>query len=261
MDFIKKHYEKIILGLVLLGVVGALVALPFVIQKDQEDMDRTTDLIIPKAKHLSDLNLSAEDTILTRIQTPYVLDFSTTNKVFNPVTWKKNASGDLIKVTTGHEIDAEAAVVTNITPLNTILSLESVETNVGIRYVIGIERQAAASRAAQRMQTRYASLGEKEDLFTITQAKGDPAAPDELLLKLTDTGEIISVAKGKPYVRADAYMADLRFDPEKKAFHKVRAGASLYFGGDYYNIVAITEDEVILLAQSNQKKTILHYSR
>ena len=31
MDFVKKHYEKIILSAVLLGVVGFLVFLPFVI--------------------------------------------------------------------------------------------------------------------------------------------------------------------------------------------------------------------------------------
>jgi hypothetical protein len=31
MDFVKKHYEKILLSVVLLGLVGALVFLPFLI--------------------------------------------------------------------------------------------------------------------------------------------------------------------------------------------------------------------------------------
>ncbi len=35
MDFIKKHYDKIILSAVLLGVVGFLVFLPFVISSEQ----------------------------------------------------------------------------------------------------------------------------------------------------------------------------------------------------------------------------------
>ena len=260
MDFVKKHYEKVILSLVLLGVVGALVALPFVIQRDRDNMEAMTETVTPKPKPLTPVDMTAEDNVLNRMKSPYVADFSTTNKLFNPVTWKKNDAGDLLKVTTGHEIDAEAAVVTKITPLNLVLSLETVETNVGIRYVIGVDRQAAGTRAAQRRQTRYASLGEKKDVFTITKVIGDPESPDALQLKLTDTGDIVSVSKEKPFERADAYTADLRFDPEKKVFSGRRVGAVLSFGGDVYNIVAINADEVILSAQSNEKKTILHYS-
>ena len=33
MDFVKKHYEKILLTVVLLGLVGALVFLPFMIAR------------------------------------------------------------------------------------------------------------------------------------------------------------------------------------------------------------------------------------
>jgi hypothetical protein len=261
MDFIKKNYEKIILSVVLLGVVGALIALPFVIQRDKDDMNSVTvNLSNPHVKPLDPLDLTPQNNLLNRLQNPYDLDFSTTNKLFNPVTWKKNAEGDLIKITTGHEIDAEAAEVTKITPLYLILSLENVETNLEIRYVIGIERQFAATRS-QRHQTTVASVGEKKPLFTITQVKGDPAVPDELLLKLADTGETISVAKGKPYQRADNYTADLKFDPEKKSFPNRSVGALLVFGEETYIIVAIHQNEVILLDQSNQKKTVLHYPR
>jgi len=261
MDFIKKNYEKIILSVVLLGVVGALVALPFVIQQDKEDTTAmVTSVTSPKVKPLDPLDLTAQNNLLNRLQTPYDLDFSTTNKLVNPVTWKKNANGELIKITTGHEIDAEAAEVTKITPLYLILSLESVETNLETRYVIGIERQFVTSRS-QRKQTTVASVGEKKPIFTIVQVKGDPIQPDELELKLADTGEIVPVAKGKPYERADAFTADIKFDPEKISKVGQHEGAVLRFGDETYNIVAIHQNEVILLAQSNQKKTILHYSR
>ena len=40
MDFVKKHYEKILLGFVLLGLVGALVFLPFMIASDQQKLQR-----------------------------------------------------------------------------------------------------------------------------------------------------------------------------------------------------------------------------
>ena len=39
MDFLKKHYEKILLTVVLLGSVGLLVAMPFFIKADQEDAE------------------------------------------------------------------------------------------------------------------------------------------------------------------------------------------------------------------------------
>ena len=36
MDFLKKHYEKILLSVVLLGLVGALVFMAFIIPSEQE---------------------------------------------------------------------------------------------------------------------------------------------------------------------------------------------------------------------------------
>lgn len=267
MDFIKKHYEKIILSVVLLGVVGALVALPFVIQKDEQEMQDMKDSVTsPHIKPLDPLDLSAQSDLLQRVQTPYVLDFSTSNKLFNPVMWKRTPTGDLLKITTGHEIDAEAATVTNITPLYLILTLDNIETNVGVRYLIGVQRQAAMTRSGQGKHQRGASLGERNDVFTIAHAKGDPASPDELDLKLADTGETAVIARNadgtyKPFERADAYTADLRFDPENKTFRNRRVGAILSFGDDQYIIVAINQNEVILSAQSNEKKTILHYTR
>ena len=40
MDFVKKHYEKILLGFVLLGLVVALVFLPFMIASDRDQQEQ-----------------------------------------------------------------------------------------------------------------------------------------------------------------------------------------------------------------------------
>ena len=45
MEFVKKHYEKIILSAVLLGVIGFLVFLPFVISNDQAELKKVVDTI------------------------------------------------------------------------------------------------------------------------------------------------------------------------------------------------------------------------
>src|SRR5271154_7644429 len=105
MEFIKKHYEKILLSAVLLGLVGALVFLPVLISNDrqkQDDMER--EIIHGKPRPLPELDMTRQENVLERLESPYELDFSTTNKLFNPVEWQKDASDNLIKITTGHEI-------------------------------------------------------------------------------------------------------------------------------------------------------------
>lgn len=261
MEFVKKHYEKIILCAVLLGVIGFLVFLPFVIAHDQEELKAVVETIIkPKVAALPPLDLTPQQAAADRLVAPAIYDFSTTNKVFNPVEWKKTANGDLIKVKTGNEI-VEAVTVTKITPLYLVVTLDQVTTNeLGARYAIGVERQAAAIPAQRRKQQRFASVGEKKDAFTLVAVKGAPENPSELVLKLADTGETISIAKDKPYRRVEAYTADLKYDPEKKNFPGRRIGAPISVGGLDYIVVAIDADEVILSAQSNQKRTTLRYT-
>jgi hypothetical protein len=262
MDFVKKHYEKIILSAVLLGVIGFLVFLPFVISHDQqEDKDMATMVISPRVLPLPPLDLTRQTNALERLMSPANFDFSTTNKVFNPVEWKKAANGDLIKIKTGNEVGAGAAVVTKITPLYLVITLDQVATNeLGARYVVGIEHQGASNPAMRHKRQHYISKGEKNDAFALVDVKGAPENPDQLVLKLADTGETAVVTTGKPFQRVDGYSADLKYDPENKKFLNRREGAPLSFGGADYIVVAIDADEVILSAQSNQKKTTLRYA-
>jgi hypothetical protein len=266
MDFVKKHYEKILLSVVLLGLVGALVFLPFLIISDQDTQRRMKEGIIHvKVAPLPAVDLTRETNVSARLQSPYKLDFSTTNKLFNPVQWQKAVDGSLIKIKTGNEIGPKAVVITKITPLCLILTLDSIETNeFGARYVISMERQAAVLPAQRGKRQHYASVGEKNETFTITGTTTTNIAPDNpaqlLILQLTDTGERATLSKDKPFRRTDGYSADLKYDPEGKKWQGQRIGADLKFAGDDNIVVAINQDTVILLARSNQKKTTLTYS-
>jgi hypothetical protein len=271
MDFVKKHYEKILLGFVLLGLVGALVFLPFMIASDQQKLkDMSYGVVHPKAAPLPGLELTRETNVLDRLQSTYKLDFSTTNKLFNSVPWQKTPGGQLIKLAFGNEVSL--AVVSKIVPLYLILTLDSIETNSietnepVARYVIGMERQASASPAQRGKKQHYASVGEKvgekNDAFIIREVSGSPADPGtlKLILQLTDSGESATLSKDKPFRRVDGYSADLKYDPEKKTWAGQRLNASLKFAGDDYIIVAIDPGAVILSARSNQKKTTLPYN-
>jgi hypothetical protein len=261
MDFIKKHYEKIILSVVLLGLVGALVCMLFIIPADKQKLDDMSSQVINgTVRPLPDLDLTEQSNTAARLDSPANFDFSTTNKLFNPVEWKRAEDGTLIKIKTGNEI-IEAATVAKITPLYFVVTFDSVETNgISPRYVVGVERQAALNPALRHKQQRFVSLDDpKKDAFTLIQVKGAPENPNQLVLKLSDTGETVVVSPDKPFQRADAYAVDLRYDPEKKFFPSRREGSVVEFGGEDYIIVAIHENEVILSATSNQKRTTLRY--
>src|SRR5271154_1235727 len=98
MDFVKKHYEKVILVAVLLGLVGALVFLPVLISGDQQKLKDVTETVInPKAVPLPELDLTEEENVFRRLQSPVQFDFESTNKLFNPVEWQKKMDGTPIK--------------------------------------------------------------------------------------------------------------------------------------------------------------------
>jgi hypothetical protein len=261
MDFIKKHYEKILLCAVLLGLVGALVMMGFVIEADQEKFKEITDTVFNgKSQPLPELDFTRQTNLVERIESPAALDFSTTNKLFNAVQWQKDVNGNLIKIKTGHEIGAEAAVVTKITPIYFTISLYSVATNeFGARYALMVENQAAPFPAQRRPLRHDASVGDKNPVFTLVSIAGAPENPHQLNLKLAD-GETAVVTKDKPFQRVDGFAADLKYDPEALKWASRRVGADLKFAGDDYNIVAIHQNEVILSEQSNQKRTTLRYA-
>src|SRR5579863_6114623 len=161
MDFLKKHYEKIVLGLVLAGLVGALVFMPFYIKSDQDGMKQLTESILfgSSVQPLPNLDFTSKSNIIQRQANPYILDLDTTNKLYNPGEWQKTPDGVLIPAkATGPKF----VVVTNITPLYTIINLDSVTTNeLGARYVISVERQADKNPAKRHKQAHYISVGDR----------------------------------------------------------------------------------------------------
>jgi hypothetical protein len=274
MEFLKRNYEKIILSLVLLGLVGVLAFMPFVIIQDQNRMHDVESIVIPKVSEMAPLDLSRQQAVLERLKSPNELDFTTTNKLFNPVKWVKNKDGTIGKAAA---LGPNAAVVTKITPLYFSISLDSVNTTqissneVSVRYKFSIEDQTAASPGQRSPRYRYASKGEtvpdktvggKDEGFKLVDVKGPPDNPDQLLLKLADTQTNAIVAKGKPFRRVDGYSADLKYTAAGENYSRagLRVGDHPSFAGDDYNVIAIDKNVLVLFAPSNQKKYPLPYA-
>jgi hypothetical protein len=258
MDLLKKHYEKIILGAVLLVLAVIAVMMLVMVPSERAAQQQQADEIINRpTKAIDPLNISTQQMRFTRLSTAGVVDLSTTNKVLNPMLWQKAADGRLIKIQTGNETGPDALIVTNQRPLYLTITLDSVSTtDSGNRYVLYVEREAAAKVANRGRKPFVSKKDEKNEVFVLREVKGPAEAPTEVVVELVDGGDLVSVSKEKPFKRVDGYTVDLRYPLENRPpWLNQRVGAVLKFGGEEYNIVAITKTEVVVLAKSNQKKT------
>lgn len=262
MDFLKKHYEKVLLGIVLVGLAVGTAFLPIMIATERTALrNKSYEGLVKPVKRLEPPNLIREEAVFKRAENPINLDLASTNKLFNSFPWLKRPDGTIIKAEEGN-IGPKAVVVTRISPLYTIISLDSIgpESDEGRRYVIGVQREAAKNPSQRRKRQSYAVLNEKNDAFIIREVKGPPEEPTALILELPDTGEKVSVSKDHPYKREDGYLADLKYEPERRVWTNRREGSQISLGGEDYIIVAITKNEVVLSAKSNNKKTAISYN-
>src|SRR5438477_1176675 len=126
MDFLKKHYEKVLLGVVLLGLAVAVAFLPFKIASERQKLeDMRNTLIHPKVKPLTNLDLTLYQSSLTLMATPSQIDLSTSNRLFNPMPWQqtRDVPPRLIR---SDKAGPTAAVATNIVPLYLRLTFDAV---------------------------------------------------------------------------------------------------------------------------------------
>jgi hypothetical protein len=264
MDFLKKNYEKVLLGVVLLGLAVAAAFLPFKIASEKQKLeDMRNTLIHPNVKPLTNLDLTVPDGVLKRMATPALIDFSSPNKLFNPMPWQKTVDGRLIRADATN-VGPNAVTITKMTPLYLTLRLNEVTMlDTGARCKIGVENETAVS-LKDRKKEKYCKLGDKNEVFTLREVKGAADNPTNatVVLELNDTRQRVEVSKDQPFRRIDGYMVDLKYAPESKTWTSRRAGVGLplSFNGEDYNIVAITENEVVLSAKSNQKKWTIKYS-
>jgi len=260
MNFIKKNYEKVLLGVVLLGLVASLLLGQAWVAHEKEALsDLTGTITHKKPQPLPALDMSRETSILQREGSPYILDFETTNRLFNPLQWQRTVDGRLIKMSTGSE--AEALKVTKITPLDFILKFDSFEpaSQLGpARYELSTEHQGATDPMQRRVRKHFLSPGDKDEALKLVSVSG-PGSDPQLTVKIFSTDQTVTVAMKKPYEDVEAYEADLTFPPDGKKWYAQRVGATLTIYKNNYNIVDIDPNEVVVSAESNQKRTTVPY--
>jgi hypothetical protein len=256
MEFLKKNYEKVLLGVVLAGLTLAVCALPFIINAKRAALTEIRKTLTPHPAPLDPLVMTNEEAALQRAQSPVQLDYTTRHNLVNPVLWKK-VNGQLIKEQTGKEEGPDALVVTAIRPLYLEISYG---TNSASGYLINIERQAML-RVDKRHTQNFVSMTTKSELLTLRQIKGPPENPTELDLEWNETSEPVQITPTTPFRRVDGYEADLKYPLEaSKNWVKQRVGSpAMNFFNGYYKIIAITESNVVVSAQPNEKRTTISF--
>ena len=261
MQFIKKNYEKILLGLVLVGLVVASVFLLIKVGNERNAQeDRRHQIMNYPVQLLAPPDLTNSLLVIKRGEMPVAFKLSDNDhRLLNPVRWQKNAEGKLFKNPAGAEL--EKVEVSKLAKLFLTITLDSVSiSDAGARYVVTVENQAASKQSLRGKKPFYVSVGDKKDFgdgkqFTLREVKGATNDPTELVLDLSDSPDKpVSISKDRPFTRVDAYMADMKYPPENRIFLGRRVGDKIIVAGEEYNIVAITETEVVLSAKSNQKK-------
>ena len=265
MEFVKKNYEKVLLGLVLFGLVVAVAFLPFLVANEkQAQEDRRNKIFSQKVPPLAAPDLSGVVNLLKRAATPLTLDFSAPNRLFNPMDWQRTPDGRMVKVPTGG--NAEKVEVTQITPLYFILTLDRIELTPDSepRYGIGVEHEANRWRRGPYFVSKgekkdYTGPSGKKESFTLAQVEGSPDNP-RLTLQSDDWPTPVTVTTNTPFKRVEAYSADLKFLLEtNRPYLNRREGDKISLAGEDYKIDKINQNEVILIAP-NEKKTTIRYN-
>ena len=258
MQFLKRHYEKIILSIVLVGLAVAAVLMPIKVASERQAMQARQDELInpPKVGALKPTDLSTNEKVLARVQAPVKVALFGQHNLFNPVKWQKRPDGGLIKIQTGGEIGIAAAKITAINPLHLRVSFDDVEV-IGpgdVKYTVSLLRES--DRPPKKNIRSVAPKG-KNNLFTLKDVKGPIDNPTGLEILLEGAKEPILVTKEKPHVEVIGYSCDLRYEPENVTRKGMIKGDAVSFAQETYNIVAIQPTEVVMSAKSNGKQSIL----
>jgi len=259
LDNIKKHYEKIILSVVLLGLACAVGYLPIKIANDRQELRELSEKILNRpVKELPALDTKVLGEALAETKERFEVSLSAPpHNTVNPVDWHLERPGSPLVRSAKNPIGVNRVEVTKITPLHLTLSWESTSEG-GASYRLRLDDQSLLSR---RSQSKYLSVGEKLGPVALKEVRAAGDGTPELLVEFTESKETVTLVEGKPFRQVSSHTADLKYDPENQKWRDQRVGAVLRFARQEYTITAINliapgQYEVVLSAKTGKKTTI-----
>ena len=264
MQFLKAHYEKIILSVVLLGLLAAAALMPMKVSAERDNEEQRKAVLLPKAvKPLTPVDLTNNVQSVARAGEPKRVVLSGDHNIFNPVRWQRNPDGSIYRA---FDAGPNALQITAIRPLHLRVEFDQVAqvgaTPQETRYRLQVLNEV---QRGNRPTPRDAGVGDRNNMFVIEKVIGEDANnPEALMVLLAGDKEPVRITKQEPHERIIGYTADIvhsveKSGAEKRKWDAVKVKDELNFGGETYNIVAITPTEVVLSAKSNKKQTVLEF--
>lgn len=266
MDSLKKlgavfgsHYEKIILSVILLALLGAAAFLPFRVAQNRDTIRSVLELDVrARKKEGQPVETATIEQALKRVRNEPRLELSGDHNLFNPVVWKRGRDGTLFKVVRGDEDGPGGLVVTNIRPLYLTIEYDGIQASGdNIRYKFNVLDEAKGGRSA-RPRPFYLAVGSssKNDPFVVTRVNGPTDNPTSVDIRFADSTETATLSRESPFRRIAGHEADLFHEKLGTNYRNVRARqpGGLRLGAQTYNIVAITKDEVTVQSNTSNKR-------
>lgn len=257
-DILKDHYEKIILGVVLLALLGAALYLPIRVSQNQQAIQEARDKIERAPRQQSQpVDTSRAAALLKRAERPPALVLAGEHNLFNPHVWKRTPDGNLIRIRSVEEEGPAGLTLLETRPLYFRVAFEGVQASGdNVRYQFGVTDETAGG-GRPRKTPRFLTVGQlvREVPFLLQKVNGDPKDPTSVEIRLKESNEVVTIARDQPYARVAGHEADLRHDAlGGKQFKDVRARQNLTLGSEAYNVVAITKDTITLQSSKTQKR-------
>lgn len=250
-----KHYEKAIVALALLGLVGAVFYLAR-LREEEEQKIKDFDQQVQKKKGnpIPQVDLAQLSGSVARAKNPPVLDFGRPHNLFNSVKWQKKPDGSWVKLDDPDKSGGAAIKIVSVTPLTNSITLDRA---TGSQLAMSALQEGSTNAALRRKIAQSLPVGGQHltKMFTLREIVGTAEKP-EAIVELAD-GRKVTVTLDKPFVEVVGYKAELTYPLEGKNFKDVRVDSKINLSGEDYIIVAITENEVVVSASSNNRRATI----
>lgn len=255
-DIIKEHYEKIILGVVLLALLGAALYLPIRVSQARQAIQEARDRTERAPRQQSQpVDTARTDALLKRLDRPPALELGDGHRLLNPDVWKRTPGGDVVRIRTGEEEGAAGITLVETRPLHFRIAFEGVQVSGdSLRYQFGVTDETTPGRP--RRVARFLTLGQpaRDVPFLLLKANGEPNDPVSVEVRLRDTGDVVTITREEPFSRVAGHEADLRHDTLNRNFRGVRARQNLNLGSEPYTVVSVAADAITLQSTKSQKR-------
>ena len=257
MEFLKNHYEKVILSVVLLGLAIAAAYLPIEVSKVRQSLLTATETIRRRpVKQIEDVDTSTNEMVLRMVKNPPPVTFARAgHNVFNPGRWIKAPDGTPILE---EDLGIRQLRVVAIRPLYTRIVYSGVrDSGQTVRYKLTEIQQTSPKPAKQRGIMRYMRPGEKTDLFVLRKVEGPEKAPTAVFVELVEDGREVRITPDHPFEEVAGYAVDLRQETTKRLYKNQRVDSRIVLGGERYKIVAIGPEDVTLANVDTLERTTI----